>query len=96
MLQTLEERTMQQIDWQKISGNECYPIKWKFNYLTAAWGERRLGGAVYSFSQEPARAHSRKIISEFCVIISEELLTNLCDVEASIKSLPLTYSGPQN
>ncbi|GIY03534.1 reverse transcriptase [Caerostris darwini] len=48
------DNALKKIDWQKISENECYPIKWKFNPPTA-----------YSFSQEPARAHSRKIISKF-------------------------------
>ncbi|GIX72276.1 reverse transcriptase [Caerostris darwini] len=57
------DNALKKIDWQKISENECYPIKWKFNPPTAAWGG--MGGAAYSFSQEPARAHSRKIISKF-------------------------------
>ncbi|GIY63764.1 endonuclease [Caerostris extrusa] len=30
------DNALKKIDWQKISENECYPIKWKFN-PTAAW-----------------------------------------------------------
>ncbi|GIY14937.1 reverse transcriptase [Caerostris darwini] len=60
------DNALKKIDWQKISENECYPIKWKFNPPTAAWwGGGWMVGAAYSFSQEPAHEHSRKIINKF-------------------------------
>ncbi|GIY71941.1 reverse transcriptase [Caerostris darwini] len=31
------DNALKKIDWQKISENECYPIKWEFNPPTAAW-----------------------------------------------------------
>ncbi|GIY93128.1 reverse transcriptase [Caerostris extrusa] len=36
------DNALKKIDWKKISENECYPIKWKFNPSTAAWWGERL------------------------------------------------------
>ncbi|GIX70061.1 endonuclease [Caerostris darwini] len=76
------DNALKKIDWQKISQNECYPIKCKFNPPTAAWWWERLIRSVKSLL---VRILGRSSVN------FEELLTILCDVEASINSRPLTY-----
>ncbi|GIY52639.1 endonuclease [Caerostris darwini] len=75
------DNALKKIDWQKISENECYPIKWKFNPPTAAWWER----LIRSVKSLLVRILGRSSVN------FEELLTILYDVEASINSRPLTY-----
>ncbi|GIY40737.1 endonuclease, partial [Caerostris darwini] len=75
------DNALKKIDWKKISENECYPIKWKFNPPTAAWCER----LIRSVKSLLVRILGRSSVN------FEELLTILCDVEASINSRPLTY-----
>ncbi|GIY06674.1 reverse transcriptase [Caerostris extrusa] len=65
------DNALKQIDWQKISENECYPIKWKFNPSTTAWWGRweRLIRSVKSLL---VRILGRSSVN------FEELLTILC------------------
>ncbi|GIY74460.1 endonuclease [Caerostris darwini] len=81
------DNALKKIDWQKISENECYPIKWKFNPPTAAWwwGGGWWGRLIRSVKSLLVRILGRSSVN------FEELLTILCDVEASINSRPLTY-----
>ncbi|GIY60978.1 reverse transcriptase [Caerostris extrusa] len=77
------DNALKKIDWQKISENECYPIKCSIPYccLVGGWWEQ----LIRSVKSLPLRILGRSLVN------LEELLTILCDVEASINSHPLTY-----
>lgn len=79
------DNVLKRIDWQKITENECYPIKWKFIPPTAAWWGGWWERLIRSVKTLLVRILGRSSVN------FEELLTILCDVEATINSRPLTY-----